>query len=119
MDSFAEAFIETNPSLWSSFVDQCRKACADPFRAGKPLARVGHKALRGRIRRLWVGGPGGHRFFFIADKAKQVILPVYLSLEVRKNIDYDQVPWEQYASEIYSDFVKGNIQAFHFMNLPK
>ena len=114
-----DAFIEACASHWGSFIDQCRKACADPFRVGKPLERVGHQALIGRIRRLWVGGPGGHRFIFIVNKAKEIILPVYLSLESRKDIDYDSIPWEEYANAIYDDFVKGNMEAFHFMSLPK
>jgi len=114
-----DSFLEMNASVWGSFIDQCRKACADPFNTGKPLARVGHPALRGRIKRLWVGGPGRHRFIFIVEKSKQIILPVYLSLQLRKDIDYDKIPWEEYADKIYNDFVKGNTEAFHFMNLPK
>ncbi len=79
-----DAFLENNMSIWGSFIDQCRKACSDPFKAGKPLKYVAYKVLRGKIRRLQVGGRKGHRFIFIVYRPKEIILPVYLSQEIKK-----------------------------------
>ena len=115
----AEAFLERNPSYWGSFINQCRKACSDPFRVGKPLARVGLEALKGRIYRLWVGGRNKYRFIYIVDRAREAILPVFLSREVRGRINYDKIPWEEYANQIYDDYVQNNISAFAVWRLPK
>ena len=117
MDSFLKTYIETKPSMWHSFQDQCRKACADPFNVGKPLERVGRQALIGRIRRLWVGGRSGHRFIYIVHGSQKLIVPIFLSKEIRRDIYYDSLPWAEYADRIYDDLINGNTQAFHFMAL--
>jgi len=113
----ADAFLERNPSYWNSFVNQCRKACADPFRAGKPLQRVAIETLRGRIYRLWVGGPNKYRFIYIVDPTRQIILPVLLTSEVRGHIDYDKLPWGEWANKIYEDLVQNKTNAFRFWKL--
>ena len=113
----AEAFLERNSAFWDSFLGQCRKACADPFKAGKPLQRVGIEALRGKICRLWVGGPNKYRFIYIVDPVRKMILPVLLTLEVKGRIDYDKLPWEEYAEKIYEDLVQNNMDAFKILRL--
>lgn len=107
-----ELFLDQNISYWNSFVDQCRKACSDPFKAGSPFGRVSHEALRGRIYRLWVGGPSRYRFFYLVDQATETILPIFLSIESRGRINYSKIPWKEYANEIYSDYVQNNASAF-------
>lgn len=113
----ADEFPEQNPSQWKSFQDQCRKACADPFRAGKPLQRVPIQALQGKIHRLWVGGPGKFRFIYIVDPHRKIILPVLLTLKLRGQINYDKLPWGEYADKIYEDLTQNNWSAFQIWQL--
>ena len=37
---------------------------------------------------------------------------VFVSSEVRAKFDYDKVPWDEYAAEIYEDLVNGNMEKF-------
>lgn len=115
----AEAFLDLHPSHWSSFTDQCRKACADPFKAGIPLQRVAFEELKGKIYRLWVAGPKGFRFIYLVDRATETILPVFLSLKNRPYIDYGKLPWQEYAREIYDDYAQNNIGAFRIWLVPE
>ena len=58
------------------------------------------KKLQGRIYRLHVRGPKGFRF---VDQRQQIVLPVYVSPEVKAKFDYEKMPWREYAAEIYED----------------
>ncbi len=75
--------------------------------------------LRGRIYRLWVAGPRGFRFIYLVDRATETILPVFLSLKARPYIDYGKLPWQEYAREIYDDYVQNNIDAFKIWLVPE
>jgi len=70
------------------------------------------KKLQGRIYRLHVKGRRGFRFIYLVDRNQQVVLGVFVSLEVKAKFDYEKVPWEEYASEIYEDLVSGNTEKF-------
>lgn len=70
------------------------------------------KKLQGRIYRLHVRGRRGFRFIYLVDRNQQVVLGVFVSLEVKAKFDYEKVPWEEYASEIYEDLVSGNTEKF-------
>ena len=37
---------------------------------------------------------------------------IFVSLEVKAKFDYENVPWEEYAAEIYEDLVNGNMENF-------
>jgi hypothetical protein len=37
---------------------------------------------------------------------------IFVSSEVKAKFDYEKVPWEEYAAEIYEDLVKGNMEKF-------
>lgn len=114
----AETFLERNRSYWGSFINQCRKACADPFNAGKALERVAMPELRGRIFRLWVGGRNRYRFIYIVDRPREAVLPVFISLEVRGRLNYDKIPWQEYANQIYNDYMQNITDAFKVWTLP-
>lgn len=107
-----DKFVEINLDAWSSLKTQMKKAKSDPFRAGKAMRDIPISRLQGRIYRLHVRGPGGFRFIYLVDNSRKLVMGIFVSLEVKANFDYEKVPWEEYASEIYEDIVNGNIEKF-------
>jgi len=43
---------------------------------------------------------------------------IFVSSEVKSKFDYEKVPWDEYADEIYEDLVCGNIEKFTEFILP-
>lgn len=78
----------------------------------KPLIEVRDKRLQGIIRRIYVGGNQRYRLMYLYFPNKSIIIPIFISEELRKNFDYDQAPWEEYADRIYNDLIDGNDAAF-------
>ncbi len=70
------------------------------------------KKLQGCIYRLHVRGRKGFRFIYLVDHRKQIVMGIFVSSEVKAKFDYEKVPWEEYAAEIYEDLVKGNMEKF-------
>ncbi len=70
------------------------------------------KKLQGRIYRLHVKGRKGFRFIYLVDHSRQIVMGVFVSTEVKAKFDYEKVPWEEYAAEIYEDLVNGNMEKF-------
>lgn len=104
--------MDRNLAYWDALHTQCKKACLDPANAGRLLHGVAIPELTGKIYKCWVRGPRGFRFVYIFHSAHKVVLPVMVTLELRSRIDWDKLPWQQYSERIYSDFVKGNLDAF-------
>lgn len=84
----------------------------DSPNSGKMMRDVKNEELRGVIRRTYVGGPEGHRFIYIYNGPKNIVLPVLISKEVKRDFDYEKVAWEQIAEEIYNDFIKKKYDKF-------
>ena len=99
-------------------ISQIKKAQNDPFKAGKTMHDVPIKKLQGRIYRLHVKGRRGFRFIYLVDRRRQIVMGIFVSTEVKSKFDYEQVPWEEYAAEIYEDLVNGKIENFNELVLP-
>jgi hypothetical protein len=87
------------------------KIISDPF-FQKCLEDLINRRLQCIIRRIYVGGRGGHRLIYISPPNKPYILPVFISEETRANFDYSKIPWEEIANNIYEDFKNKNYGAF-------
>lgn len=114
-DTFREqclAFAERNLAYWNAFHTQCKKACLHPAEAGEILHGIAIPELKGKIYKCWVGGPRKFRLVYILHSGYKVVLPVMITLELRTRIDWDKLPWHEYSERIYSDFIKGNVDAF-------
>jgi len=107
-----DRFVEKNLDAWPSLLTQIRKARNDPFRAGKAMRDIPIKKLQGRIYRLHVKGRRGFRFIYLVDHRQQIVMGIFVSSEVKAKFDYEKVPWEEYAAEIYEDLVSGNMEKF-------
>ena len=108
----SEAFADRNFKHWNAFRTKCRQACLDPTNAGEILHGIVLPQLKGKVYKCWVGGRREFRFVYLFHSGCKVVLPVLITLELRSNIDWDKLPWQEYADAIYTDFTKGNHNAF-------
>jgi len=92
------------------------KIRSDPC-SGKMMREIANPRLRGAIRRIYVGGNEGHRLIYIYLPKKPYIIPVFLSLEIRANLNYNKVSWKEIANDIYEDFT--NKRYDNFINCNK
>ena len=76
------------------------------------------KKLQGRIYRLHVRGRRGFRFIYLVDHRQQIVMGIFVSSELKAKFDYEKVPWEEYAAEIYKDLIEGNTEKFTEPILP-
>jgi len=76
------------------------------------------KKLQGRIYRLHVRGRRGFRFIYLVDHKQQIVMGIFVSSEVKAKFDYEKVPWDEYAAEIYGDLVSGNMEEFMEFKFP-
>ncbi len=68
--------------------------------------------LRDRAYRLWIRGPGGFRYIYLVNREKEVVLPVFVSLNPRGRFDYDQADWERFAQAILQDLMLDRMDQF-------
>lgn len=87
------------------------KIISDPC-SGKMMSKIANPRLRGAVRRIYVGGNEGHRLIYIYLAKKYYIIPVFLSLEIRANLNYNKVAWKEIANDIYEDFTKKRYENF-------
>ncbi|TET38935.1 MAG: hypothetical protein E3J65_04595 [Dehalococcoidia bacterium] len=113
-----DRFVTASPDAWPSILTQIKKARDDPFNAGKPMHDIPIKKLQGRIYRLHVRGPKGFRFIYLVDPDRRIVLGIFVSSEVKTKLDYDSIPWLEYAAQIYEDLVNGNIDKFKESVIP-
>ncbi len=73
---------------------------------------VANPALKGKIFKVHVGGDGGHRLIYIVHDKQTCVLPVFLSPVPRSRFDYDDVAWEEYCEEIFTDLQNKNMTKF-------
>jgi hypothetical protein len=77
--------------------------------------------LAGKVFHVHVSGNNvpsrkGYRLVYIVQSKQQIILPVFLSLVIKSQFDYDKVPWEEYATAINKDLRAGNMANFKEMD---
>jgi hypothetical protein len=80
--------------------------------SGEKFRYITNEKLQGAIRKKYVGGREGHRLFYIFNSKENLVLPVYIYVEQRRDIDYKKVPWEEIADEIYKDFINKKYDKF-------
>jgi len=109
---------------WQRAADTAvEKLLSAPHSAGSPLRGIGSRDLQGRIRKLHVGGRRGHRLFYwvphpVAGSKVSIVIPLYLSEELRANIDYDDIDVDAIGADIVDDFRAGRFDRFkRFGNL--
>jgi len=100
-----------NPTVTESFLKQCEKASADPFKAGKSMGGL-PRELQGSVYRLWIKGPKGFRFIYVVHRELKIVMGVFVSADPRSNFDYNKVPWLEYAEKIYEDLTAKNMKQF-------
>lgn len=106
-------FIESHSKSLKSLVSQIQSAVSDPLHSGKPLSGVQNSKLRGCIRRYHVSGRRGFRLIcLIVNSSRKVVLGIFLSGNKRPSINYNKIPWEQYATEIYNDLINSRMDRF-------
>ena len=105
-------FLDKHEDSLQSLRAQIEGAVNDPLNFGKPLTNVQNSKLRGRIRRYHVHGRSGFRLICLIDSANKAVVGVFLSSKVRSAFDYDEVPWEDYAIQIYDDLVNKRWKKF-------
>jgi mRNA-degrading endonuclease RelE of RelBE toxin-antitoxin system len=104
--------MEKHEDSLKSFIDQVRSAVNNPLNSGRPLKGVKNSKLRGSIRRYHVGGRGGFRLITLMNSTQKVIMGVFISDDLRSNFDYDKIPWEEYAQQIYDDLINARMEKF-------
>lgn len=68
--------------------------------------------LCGKIRKIHVGGRERFRLINLCISEKETVLPIYISEVRRSDFDYNKVPWQSIAEEIYKDLIDGNKDKF-------
>ncbi len=72
---------------------------------GARFKYITNEKLKGAIRKTYVGGRKGHRLIYIYNPQKSLIIPIHLTSELRRDIDYRKTLWEQITDEIYNDYI--------------
>lgn len=82
------------------------------------IKEIKNEGLKGRIRKAYVGGNKRYRLYFIYyrdDKDKEIIIPFYLSMQKRADINYNKemiVFLEKLANKVAEDLKNNNHSAF-------
>jgi mRNA-degrading endonuclease RelE of RelBE toxin-antitoxin system len=113
-----DAFIGKHEGSIKSFISQVQSAVSDPLNSGKPLKDVKNSKLRGSIRRYHVGGREGFRLITLMNSTQKAVMPVFISDNLRANFDYDKIPWEEYAQQIYDDLINSKMENFREYQVP-
>jgi hypothetical protein len=114
---------------WLEFIEQKPEAsdaalhhfvqCKEHPDSGRQMHNIPNPALTGRLFRHWVQGPGGFRFAHFFDSTTGVVLPVFITSDIRSNFDWDKAPWAEIAGAIVSDWLGKRSEAFTEFRLPK
>lgn len=107
-----EAFLDKHSDHWNALQSKCRQACVDPTNAGETLHGIVHPQLIGKIYKAWVGGRRKFRLVYLFHSGRKVVLPVLITLDLRSNINWNDLPWQEYAEAIYADLTSNNTKAF-------
>lgn len=111
------AVLASDPSnkgqLSNQIVTAYQKLKSNPFGADNVTFKENkHSKLIGKIRKIYVGGNCRYRLLNLCLPDKRIVIPVYFSTCLRKDLDYDKIEWQKLAEEIYEDFRTGNNKKF-------
>jgi len=95
-------FLTAHQDYHSSLITQLRKSHQDPANAGSPLRRISSPQLAGRLYKLWVRQEG-FRYVYLFLPCKAIVLPIWISRDLRAKLDWDGEPWEEITGEIMAD----------------
>ena len=114
-----DEFLEKQQPSWDCVVKQLRKIIDSPEQL--PMQNLPPQ-LSGKVFHVHVPGyhiPSrkGFRLIYIVLIHQKIVLPVYLSLVIKSQFNYDEVPWQEYAHEIYEDLHNANMEKFTVMTL--
>jgi hypothetical protein len=82
--------LQVNSPLKRQIDTQLQVIASDPANAGAPLKFL-PEDLSGKIRKLWVGGPKGHRMIIKTDHQERVVKIVFVTPKKRGHIDYKKL----------------------------
>lgn len=104
-----KAVINSYPSAKKSQIEKQITTALCEIKAnpthGARFKYITNEKLKGAIRKTYVGGREGHRLIYIYNPQKSLIIPVHLTSELRRDIDYRKTLWEQITDEIYNDYI--------------
>lgn len=76
-----------------------KKSMSDPNNTGQWMRNLPLN-LQGKVRREWVGGSGGLRYIFFVDNNLKVVLPCFISEEIKPNFSYEKSDWDKFVGRI-------------------
>lgn len=103
--------VSTNEKVSDAVRTQLIKSRDNPA-AGRTLHDIVNPTLRGKLHRLHVGGPGGFRYVYFHHAKQAIVLPIYLSLEIRSRFSWADFPFLADAEIIVGDFLAGRLDRF-------
>jgi mRNA-degrading endonuclease RelE of RelBE toxin-antitoxin system len=112
------SFVTNHPkslqdSIQKKIITALKKLKSDPTgTANVPFHENKNKMLIGKIRKMHIGGRKNYRLLNLCISEKKTVLPIYISEVKRGDFDYDKVPWQSIAEEIYKDFLDGTTEKF-------
>jgi mRNA-degrading endonuclease RelE of RelBE toxin-antitoxin system len=114
-----DAFMEQHPDSWDDVVSQFKKIITNPLQS--PMHNL-PPHLNGKVFHVHVAGLNvpsrkGYRLIYVVHGGQKIVLPVFLSLVIKSQFDYEKVPWLDYAEKIYKDLSEGHLSAFTEINL--
>ena len=85
----------------------------DPFgKDNVPFHENKRPKLVGKIRKIYVGGNQRYRLMNLCLREEKLVIPIYLSVVMRRDLDYEKIGWQDIAEEIYNDFLQRKIEKF-------
>lgn len=113
MNGLLDSDASNKDQISKQIITAYEKLKNDPF--GKDNATFKenkHPNLVGKIRKIYVGGNCRYRLLNLCLPEKKLVIPVYFSVCMRRDLDYDKIEWQKLALEIYEDFLAGNFNKF-------
>ena len=108
-----EAFRKKFPKDESALLTALLKSRDDPTGPGaEPLTGIATVSLQGKLFRLHVGSGRGQRYIYLVHKRLEIVLAVYLSLELKANFKYDLAEIESFATEMLDDWTAQKYEKF-------
>lgn len=111
--------MEQHPDSWDDVVAQFKKIIDSPQQGRMPNLP---SHLNGKVFHVHVAGHNipsrkGYRLIYVLHSNQRIVLPVFLSLVIKPQFNYDKVPWQDYADKIYKDLCEGHLASFTEMRL--
>ena len=115
-ETFQNRYIEfqqQHPEAGKSLISQLQQIRENPGNGQRIKGTEIIPNLRGMLYKAWVGGRRKFRLFYYHHSGRQVVMPVYLSSELRGSFDYKDVrPVVDAAALIVEDFEAKRMERF-------